>query len=255
MKVINENSYSSEEIDINDIIKILKKRLKLIISITLLFSLISGVISFYLITPKYKTQASLFVGKEKGNIGETLNEIDTYTAFISTYVEIIKTKPVISDALRKNNIDISAEKVLENLDVTARLDTQIMDVSYIDEDKDRAFKVINAVTKEFLFKAKKMIPTGDLQILEPAERVDYPFTPNKKLNIIIGTLLGLMVSIGLAFLLEFLNNTYINEDDIQRDLNISVLGEIPIISHKMYKQSKIDSKIKNVKENERLEKC
>lgn len=255
MKVINENSYSSEEINISDIIKILKKRLKLIISITILFSLVSGIISFYLITPKYKTQASLFVGKEKGNIGETKDEIATYTALMSTYVEIIKTKPVISDSLRKSNIDIETEKVLKNLEVTARKDTQIMDISYIDEDKDRAFKVINAVTDEFLYKAKKMIPNGDLQILEPAEKVNDPFSPNKKLNIIIGTLLGLMVSIGLVFLLECLNNTYIDEEDIQRDLEIAVLGEIPIISDKVHKKSKISSKRKNVKENGELEKC
>lgn len=226
MEDINNNY--SEEINISDILKILKKRMKLIVSITLLFSLISGVISFYFITPKYRTYSSLFVGKEKGNIGETRDEIDTYATFISTYVEIIKTKPVIIDALNNNNINISAEYVLANLNVSKRGDTQIMDISYIDEDPDRAFDVINAVTNEFLVKSKKIMPNANLQILEPAEKVYFPFSPNRKLNVAIATILGLMVSIAVAFLLEFLNNTYMDKEDIQKDLGIPVLGEISL---------------------------
>lgn len=249
MDDINEKDYS-EELNIGDIVKILKKRIKLIIIITLLFSLTSGIISFYVITPKYKTESSLFVGKEKGNIGETMDEIDTYITFILTYVEIIKTKPVISDALNNNNIDISPEKVLANLKVTSRGETQIMDVEYVDEDPDRAFKVINAVTNEFLIKAKKMMPNGNLQILEPAEEVYSPFTPNKKLNIMIATVLGMMVSIGLAFLLEFMNNTYVKEEDVENDLDIPVLGKIPLMQDAKYRKKKG----RHVKKKEKKEK-
>ncbi len=137
-----------------------------------------------------------------------------------------------------------------------------MDVEHVDEDPGRAFQVINSVTSEFLSKAKKMMQNGNLQILEPAEEVYSPFTPNKKLNIMIATGLGAMVSIGLAFLLEFLNNTYVKEDDVENDLDIPVLGKIPLMKDAAYKKmkgrhakkkEKKAKKVKRKKENKKKE--
>ena len=47
------------------------------------------------------------------------------------------------------------------------------------------------------------------------------------MNIAIAFLLGLMVSVGLVFLLEYLDNTYKNKDQLEKDLGIPVLGAIP----------------------------
>ena len=58
---------------------------------------------------------------------------------------------------------------------------------------------------------------------------ENPVSPNKKLNIAIAFLLGLMVSVGLSFLLEFLDNTYKNKEQLEKDLEIPVIGAIPKI--------------------------
>ena len=47
------------------------------------------------------------------------------------------------------------------------------------------------------------------------------------MNIVIAFLLGLMVSVGIVFLLEYLDNTYKNKDQLERDLDIPVIGIIP----------------------------
>ena len=38
-----------------------------------------------------------------------------------------------------------------------------------------------------------------------------------------------MVSVGLVFLLEYLDNTYKNKDQLEKELGIPVLGAIPDI--------------------------
>ena len=52
-------------------------------------------------------------------------------------------------------------------------------------------------------------------------------SPNKKMNIAIAFLLGLMVSLGLVFLLEYLDNTYKNKEQLEKELDIPVIGVIP----------------------------
>ncbi len=51
--------------------------------------------------------------------------------------------------------------------------------------------------------------------------------PDKKMNVAIAFLLGLMASVALAFLLEFLDNTIKTTDDIARYLELPVMGMIP----------------------------
>ena len=47
------------------------------------------------------------------------------------------------------------------------------------------------------------------------------------MNIAIAFLLGLMVSIGLIFLLEYMDNTYKTKEQLENELEIPVLGVIP----------------------------
>jgi len=53
-----------------------------------------------------------------------------------------------------------------------------------------------------------------------------PVKPNKKLNLAIALVLGLLVSVGLAFLLEYLDTRIKTEEDVQRYLELPVLGSI-----------------------------
>lgn len=245
---MSENN--NEEINIQDIFKILKKRIKLIIVITLLFSVTSGIITFFIIEPKYKSEASLFIGKDNGNIGETIDEIDTYITYMLTYAEIVKTKSVIESAIKNANLDINAEQVLSKLEVLPRGETQIMEIKYTDTDRLRAFDVVSAITNEFIMRAKTMMPKGNLQVLEPPEILNSPSSPNKKLNLLIGTILGVMIAVGIVFLLEFLNNCYKDKDDIEEDFGIAVIGEIPIINEKKFVKNKKKAKRK-LKKNSR----
>ena len=59
------------------------------------------------------------------------------------------------------------------------------------------------------------------------ELPESPVSPNKTMNIAIAFLLGLMVSVGLVFLIEYLDNTYKSKEQLEKELDIPVLGTIP----------------------------
>lgn len=78
----------------------------------------------------------------------------------------------------------------------------------------------------------RSINIGDtsLQMVASAVAPVSPIKPNKKMNVALALILGLMTSVFLAFLLEFLNNTLETADDIRRYLGLPVLGSIPLMS-------------------------
>ncbi|HOW79559.1 MAG TPA: polysaccharide biosynthesis tyrosine autokinase, partial [Verrucomicrobiota bacterium] len=54
-----------------------------------------------------------------------------------------------------------------------------------------------------------------------------PVRPNKPLNIALGIIIGLVVGVGLAFFIEYLDTSVKTIDDVERALQCPVLGVIP----------------------------
>jgi capsular exopolysaccharide synthesis family protein len=64
-------------------------------------------------------------------------------------------------------------------------------------------------------------------IVDKATVSDRPSKPNKPLNIALGVMLGLIVGVGLAFFIEYLDTSVKTIDDVEKALGSPVLGVIP----------------------------
>ena len=218
-------------ISISEIFEALKKRWILIVSITLVTTLISGVLSFFVIKPTYETSTKVFIGKEESNVeGYNTNDIQMYQKLLQTYAETIKTNEVIEAAIKNTNTNLTVEEVKKSLTVTPISDTQILQIKYQNKSPEVAKEILENVTNEFVVLAKELVPNGNVRVIEAVQLPENPVAPNKKMNVAIAFLLGLMVSVGLVFLIEYLDNTFKNKENLERELDIPVLGIIPLVN-------------------------
>lgn len=218
---------NEENINISKILDVLKKRYKMIIAITLAFTIITVLISFFVIKPKYKVTTKLFIGKEQSKTeGYDSNDITMYQMLLSTYAEVV-TNDLIEKALKNRQIDEEIEDIEESLKVMPRVDTQILEISYTGTDKEAAVYIVENITNEFINESKKLIPNGNIKVIQKAKIPEKPVSPNKKLNIVIAFVLGLMVSVALSLLLEFMDNTYKSKEELEKILDLPVIGVIP----------------------------
>ena len=225
---------NEEVIRIEDIIYSLKKRWKMIVGITLTFTLIAGLVTFFVIKPKYETKIRVFIGKEGATpdtgVDYNSGDLSFYQDLVGTYIEILKNNDSIKTALKdikQEDTQANINRVLSGLSVSQSGTTQIMDIKYVTTDMSEIIPVIESVTDQFIVKSKQLIKNGNIQVLEKAKIPGGPISPNKPLNIIIGFMLGLMVAIGLAFLLEYFDNTVKTTEELENLLGIPVLADIP----------------------------
>ena len=217
-------------IRLDELFEALKKRWLMIISITLIATIISAVFSFFIIKPQYEASTKVFIGKDEGeNQSYSQNDVLMYQKLMKTYSEAIKTKDLISRSLKGTSLKLEPADVLENLTVVTVTDTQILQIKYKSTNPQEAKAIIEGISDEFIKTSKELVPNGNIQIIESVELPENPVSPNKKMNIAIAFLLGLMVGVGLAFLLEFLDNTFKNKDQLERELDIPVIGSIPSV--------------------------
>ncbi len=215
-------------ISLKEIFEILKKRWKLILTFTLSSTLIASIALFLLIPPKYESSIKVFIGKEqKQQEVYNISDIQMYQKLLKTYAEVIKTEDLITKAMDIAGLDIKPEEALSNLTVVSVVDTQILEIKYKSKSPEEAVKLVSALKDEFVKLSTELVPNGNIQVLEEARFPMKSVSPNKKMGLAIAIILGLMVGLGVIFLIEFLDNTYKSKDILEKELNIPVLGTIP----------------------------
>ena len=222
------NEMEEQVISLGEIFEALKKRWILIVLITVLATVAAGVVSFFVLDPVYEVSTKIFVGKEENSEeAYNSNDIAMYQKLLKTYSETIKTRDLVEDAIKGSKYALKVESVIGAVTVVPVMDTQILEIKYQSKNPEEAANTLERLTDEFIDVAMDLVPNGNMRIIESVEIPENPVAPNKVMNVAIAFMLGLMVSVGLVFLMEYMDNTYKTKEQLERELNIPVIGIIP----------------------------
>jgi len=223
---------NEEVIKIEYLVDILIKRWKFILLITLTTTILSIIISFFIIPPKYEASTKMFIGKEDSKIqGKEQNyndsDVQMYQKLLKTYSEVIQTNDLVEKAVDIEGLGLKAKDIFKNLEVIPRADTQIIEIKYTNKEKMLARDILDSITTEFIKTSSQLIPNSNIKIIESVKIPNNPVNSNKFINIAVAFLLGLMISIGISFLLAVIDNTLKNKEQMEKVLQLPVLGIIP----------------------------
>lgn len=223
-----------ETISLYDIFKVLKKRIVLILSITIISTLAAAIISFYVLTPIYQASTQILVNQktsEQQNQIQT-TDIQTNLQLINTYNVIIKSPVILSKVIEILDLNTTPSALSNQITVSNANNSQVVNISVQDEQAYLAVDIANTVAQVFQEEIKELMNVDNVNILSPAELPENPspVKPNKMLNMAIALVIGLMVGVGLAFLLEYLDTTIKTEQDVEELLGLPILGFVSKIT-------------------------
>ncbi|ALC86489.1 capsular biosynthesis protein [Bacillus sp. FJAT-22090] len=224
-----------DTISLQDFFKTLKKRFFLII-ISMIFAIsVAGVISFFFLTPIYQASTQILVNQQKME-QQPFNsqDIQTNLQLINTYNVIIKSPAILSKVIETLDLETTPTALTKQITVTSEQNSQVVNISVQDPEAFKAVDIANTVAEVFQKEIKVLMKVDNVNILSPAVYMESPspVKPNPYLNMAIGAVIGLMLGISIAFLLEYLDTTVKSEQDIEELLNLPVLGLISPISAK-----------------------
>ncbi|WP_342044825.1 YveK family protein [Bacillus sp. OTU530] len=193
-------------IGLGEIFLVLRKRLVMIISITFAAALVSGIISFYFITPIYQSSTQILLNQKRAEQGVQAVQMDLQ--LIETYSDIIKSPAILGKVKEQLGLDTSAEALGEQITIISREKSQVMSITVKDASPEKARDIANTVVTVFKEEIPKITSLDNVTILAQAEVVkgQSPVSPSPMKNIAIAFVGGLITSLVLAFLLEHLKN-------------------------------------------------
>ena len=228
--MIKENVNRMEEtISLQELFKTLKKRISLIALITIIAITISGVVSFWILTPIYQSSTQILVNQTKTEQSQSnTQDIQANLQLISTYNQIIKSPAILAIVKEELNLDRSVGALNSQVTVDSAENSQVVNISVQDEDPKMAVELANKIATVFQSEIKILMNVDNVNILTPAELGPNPspIKPDPMLNMAIAAVIGLMLGVGLAFLLEYLDTTMKTEQDVEDLLGLPVIGLI-----------------------------
>jgi len=229
-----------ETIRLQSIFKIIRKRLILIVSLTVLAGILAAILSYFILTPVYQASTQILVNQQKNEIEAIqTQDIQANLQLINTYNVIMKSPVILEEVIERLDLEMSASQLAEKITVSNANDSQVISVSVQDEQHFLAVDIANTVAEVFQEEIPVLMNVNNVNILSPAVHLETPnhVKPNEFMNIAIAAVMGIMIGAGLAFLLEYLDTTVKSEQDVEEILGLPLLGIVSAFPEREMKEA------------------
>ncbi len=222
-----------EEIELREYWEVLRKRWLIVIIIPLIAALTSGIISFFVMKPVFQASTTMIVGKKASESGlaavQMLDNsvLQANLQLAKTYATIAQSRTVEQNVIKDLDLALTVGQLDSMISINPVKTTEILEIQVQNTNPELAADIANSMAHEFSKAVIEIKKVDSVSIVDVAVTPDKPVKPNKKLNVMIAFVVGLMASVGLVFLLEYLDNTIKTSNDVEKLLGIPVLGVIP----------------------------
>ena len=235
--------------DLTMYIRLLRLRLWMIIACPIVAAIAAGIVSS-LLPPVYEAHVSLLVRP-----AQPLASTDPTVAALTsdqisrTYASLMTKRPLLESVSKELGLRIRPEDLAKRITVTPETNTTILDVAVKDTNPALARDLANHLTAALIAevnafqKQETSLPnsrTGDnLRVVADAVRPDRPVSPNIWLNVGIAFAAGLVLGLGLAFLLDYLDQSIKTDDDLTERLGLLSMGHLLLLPPGKGKRSEL----------------
>ena len=221
--------------------RVMRRWTWLIILCPLVAAMAAGLISLQL--PKvYEAQVSLLVRPAQplsvvpGSAPLTPDQV------LRTYARLMTERPILERVISDEALRADPVSLSHQIKVTPEPNTTILDVAVRDTDPVRARRTANTLVTDFITHVKEIqkseanAPTAssadNLVVESPAVLPTEPVSPKPLLNIALALLAGLAAGAGLAFLLDYMDQSVRSDEILRERVGLVPLGHISFVPAK-----------------------
>lgn len=205
--------------------KLLKKNIRLIIILALVGIIIAASATTFLISKKYQSQGSVLLKADVVNGSLDSTQVNTNKMMVNNYVKLLQGNN-IQDQVAKN-LNITSAEVRSSLSITNTTDTQIIEISSTTVDPGLSKRIVDETISVFTTLIQEKLDVTNVTIVDQPEVNPNPVSPSMVKNVIIGAVVGIVISLGYLLLTYLLDTKIKNGEQAEQYLGVPLLGIVP----------------------------
>lgn len=186
--------------------------------------------------PEYQSRTQVYISVSSSS--DTTSELVQGASFsrqiVSSYVNVIKTSVVLDPVVDELDLDMAASELGTHITAASPKDTALINITVSSTSPKQAAEIANAVGESFkeLVQTEfepdsesnvSLVTASTTQVgVEPSS----PVSPNTKMNILLGLLVGFAVGVGIAFLRTVLGVRVRSLRDVKEVTDKPIIGRI-----------------------------
>jgi capsular polysaccharide biosynthesis protein len=215
---------------ISDLFLIFRKRWWVIV--LMMIALTGASVGYSVMQPPvYESSIKILVGQERGIVEQPI-DVNGLQDLTKTVAEAINSRPIAQAVIEQENLRTDPVTLLNNLEVVAIEETQFVAVSYRDSDPQRARRVVDVVGDVFSTRFSEENERGSVitaTVWEPAGPAGGAISPKPLRNGLLALMIGAVLGTVLAFLLEFMDDSWRSPAEAEQVSGVPTFGVIPSV--------------------------
>lgn len=224
-QALQQPSKNKKEIDLKEYYELIRRRIWTVAAVTV-FVIVAG----FIINSK----------NDAPGTGDTVYESSTRMIVnagedsMNTLLVMIKDPFMLDKVNEELNLNKTSESLAAQITVATIDQSQVVKISVMDPDAKTAADIANTTVKVFKDEISGLMGFENIKLLTPAKESVTPVSAGtgQGLSIKIFLAAGVVLGIGLVFLLDSLDGTVKKEEEIEELLGVPALGGVSNINKK-----------------------
>lgn len=225
---VSQVQKQEDEIDLLELFNVLLSKAGILILSALIVGFLAILGTKLLITPQYQSVTKMYVLNKQDNSMLSFTDLQTSSQLTKDYAEIIKGRKVTESVIADLGLDLTHKKMLEKISVETSSENRILTIKVLDEDPYMARDIANGIRNVAAEHIKNVTDSEAVNVVDEADVPSSKYSPSTMKNGVMGAMLGLVMAAAIVILQFMTNDTIRVSEDVERYLNLSVLGMIPL---------------------------
>ena len=225
---MNQDNTKSVEIDVLALLQKLWTKKVFILFTAFYVAAFSFLVTYFFIQPTYTSTTRIYVvNQATDNNNLSAQDLQAGTFLVKDYKEIITSNDVLSEVIKDEKLNMTEAELAKMISVNIPTDTRLISISVNAKTGQDAQTLANKVREVASEKIKKVTKVEDVTTLEEAKLPESPSSPNIKLNVLLGAVLGAFLAVVGVLVREILDDRVRRPEDVEDALGMTLLGIVP----------------------------
>lgn len=223
-----------EEINLKELFRFLISKIKIIIVCMVIVMLVGFVYVCFLLTPMYHSSTTLILVSDNNNTNSSMvqSDINLNKNLVSTYSEIVKSRTVLTQVIKKLDLDMSVKELSKLIEVELVENTEIIRIEVSNKSNILAKKIVTTTADAFMKEVQDIYNLTNVSIIDKAYLEKEPYNIDLVKQMIIFAVLGFGLGTLIAFLIFYFDTSIKSASDIEEKLGLPVIGNVTLVEKK-----------------------